>query len=169
MNTIPVELIEQAVSILGRTGIANDEIEFEVLSITQDQMLARRLIDWIAEAFGMVLVGHISPGIILPTTFSAKSSKGKWFELKFAVEPIFVEAIKIAQRIHHEGPEDLFLNIAARGSIANTVSNALTAGASLNGAVLSGPALIGIPAETYPAPIQNIWSKFFKGLLSRFS
>lgn len=167
MNAIPVELVEQAVSILGRTGITNDEIESEVLSLAQDKMLARRLIDWIAEAFGMVLVGHISSEIILPTTFSAKNAKGKWFEFKFAEEPIFVEAIKIAQRIHHAGPQELFLNIASRGSMTNTVSNALNAGANLNGAVLSGPALIGIPAETYPAPPKSIWSRLFEKLLSR--
>ena len=169
MNAISVELIEQTISILGRAGISNEEIESEVLSIAQDQMLACRLIDWIVEAFGMVLVGHISSGIILPTTFLAKNSKGEFASLKFAVEPIFVETMKIAQRIYHEGPRDVFQNIALRSSMTTTVNNALNAGSSLDGAVLSGPALLGIPAETYPAPNKNIWDSLFKWLFSRGS
>lgn len=167
MNTIPIELIEQAIIILGRTGISNEEIESEVLSIAQDQMLTRRLIDWIVEAFGMVLVGHISSEIILPTTFLAKNSDGEFISLKFAVEPIFVNALKMAQSIYHEGPREVFQNIALRSSMTNTVSNLLNAGSSLNGAILSGPALLGIPAETYPAPKKTIWNRLFKWLYSR--
>lgn len=69
MNAVPTELIQKTVFIMGRAGITNDEIELEVLAIAQDKMLARRLIDGVTEAFGMVLVAHVSSGITLPQLF----------------------------------------------------------------------------------------------------
>jgi len=55
MNAVPTELIEQCIAIIGRTGITQKEIESEVLALAQDQIVTRRLIDWVTEAFGIVL------------------------------------------------------------------------------------------------------------------
>lgn len=67
-----------------------------------------------------------------------------------------MDAIQIAQRIYHEGPAEVFKNIAVRSSMTNTINNALNGGATLEGAVLSGPALFGISAEVYPTPPKSI-------------
>lgn len=163
MTPISEDTIRSAISIIGTQGIEDDQIERDVRALVDDDMSARRLIDWIPEAFGIVLVSYISNKIVLPKTFSAKSAAGKWVEIPFEKEPIFAEALKMAQTIYHEGPKDIFQNVSFRSSMTNTVDNALNSGASLDGAYLSGPALIGIPAEVYPIVTKSFWRRLFGG------
>jgi len=160
MTPVTNETIEAAIQIIGRNEIEDEEIEREVRELVADDMTARRLIDWIPEAFGYVLVAHMEGKVVMPTTFMAKASDGKWRSIKFTREPIFVAALQIAQRVYHEGPRELFQNTSLRSSVVNAVSNLLNSGGSLDGACMSGPALIGIPAEVYPAP-PSLWSRLF--------
>lgn len=163
MTPIPEETVQAAIAIIGSSGIEDEQIERDVRALVTDDMTARRLIDWIPEAFGIVLVSHISNKIILPKTFSAKSTAGKWVELPFETEPIFVTALQIAQTMIHDGPKEVFQNVSLRSSMTNTVNNALNSGVSLDGACMSGPALIGIPAEVYPSPPKPFWRRLFGG------
>jgi hypothetical protein len=163
MTPIPEETVRAAIFIIGTPEIEDEQIEKDVHALVDDDMAARRLIDWIPEAFGMVLVSHLSNKIVLPKTFSARSTNGKWFEMPFEVEPIFVVTLKMAQTIYHEGPRDVFRNVSRRSSMTNTVNNALNSGASLDGGCLSGPALIGIPADVYPLPPISFWRRLFSG------
>jgi hypothetical protein len=167
MLSVSPELIDQSILIMGRSGIGQDEIEAEVLAIAGDKMLARRLIDCIQEAFGLVLVSHMSSELILPTNFSAKTEKGEWLQFKWAVEPVFIAGFEAGQRIFHNGPWDVFQNIALRSAMLNTVNNLLNAGGEIEGAVLSGPAMLGIPAEIYPKPKKSLLDRFFAWCLSR--
>jgi hypothetical protein len=107
--------------------------------------------------------------LVLPQTFSAMSAQGQWESFPFTCEPIFVAALEIAQSTYHRGPREVFRNIAFRSSTVNAVNNLLNAGGSIEGAALSGPALIGIPAEAYPAQPQPWWRKllpFWRKILS---
>jgi hypothetical protein len=149
MTPVSDSVIESAISIIGTTGIADDVIERDVRAVVADDMTARRLIDWIPEAFGLVLVSHISSKLVLPTTFSAQSREGEWRDFNLVLESIFVSALLIAQKMFHNGPREIFRNVSERSSMTSTVNNALNAGVNLDGAQLSGPALIGIPAEVY--------------------
>jgi hypothetical protein len=149
MKTAYIEEMNYVMSLLGSDDIAEEDIEASVFAYTKDSMLARRLIDCIPEAFGIILIGHMSINLNLPKTFSAKAKNGQWLEFEFNVEPIFVDAIKIAAEMFHTGPRSVFKNIASRSAMVNTVNRALNQAQSLNGATLSGPALIGIPAEIY--------------------
>lgn len=167
MNVVPTELIEQCIAIIGRTGLTENEIESEVLALAQDQMLARRLIDCVPEAFGIVLAAHISSELILPTEFSAKSKDGEWQWFKFEVEPVFGAAFKLAQHTFHHGPREVFQNLAVRSAMLNTVNNLLNAGGKIEGAVLSGPVMLGIPAEIYPKPKKSLIERFFAWRLAR--
>ena len=119
-------------------------------------MVARRLIDWIPEAFGHILVSHMGK-FNLATSFSAKATDGRWVKFEFKTEPIFPEALQLGAEIYHSGSRNLFGSIALRSSKVAAVNNALTAGASLEGSTLSGPALNGIPAETYGKQRQFSW------------
>jgi hypothetical protein len=159
MKSISDDVVSNAIRILGSDGISEDEIEAQVAALVSDPMEARRLVDWIPEAFGMVLVSHLGKPV-LPNTFSAKDVQGKWKSFPITCEPIFVSALVVAQRIFHDGPRALHQNIAMRSSIANTANNALNAGVSIDGAVFSGPALIGIPAEVYPKQ-PSFWQRLF--------
>lgn len=162
MLAAPIEeILKQAISIIGRNGVSDDEIEDEILTLVRDRMVARRLIDWVPEVFGIVLVSHLG-NIILPRTFSARNKRGDWVEFKFEAEPIVQAVAGLAVEMYHGGPRDVFGNIALRSSSADAANRALNAGDALDGASLSGPALIGVPAETYLPPVQPFWRRLFR-------
>ena len=159
MKPISNEIIASAITLLGADGISNDEIEAQVAALVADPMEARRLIDFIPEAFGRVLVSHLGKPVLLKT-FAARNAQGKWKWLPFTSEPIFVAALEIAEVAYRDSPRERFQNIATRSSIAKTANKALNSGVSIDGAVFSGPALIGIPAEVYPEP-PSFWRRLF--------
>jgi hypothetical protein len=163
MTPISHETVHAAIAIIGTSEVDDEQIERDVRALVSDDMTARRLIDWIPEAFGIVLVSHISNKIILPKTFSAKTAAGKWIQLPLQTEPIFVTALQIAQTMFHEGPKEVFQNVSLRSAMTNTVNDALNSGASLDGGCMSGPALIGIPADVYPSPPMSFWRRLFGG------
>ena len=136
MNPISDEVVSHAIKILGTDGISEDEIEAQVAALVSDPMEARRLVDWIPEAFGIDLVSRLGKPV-LPKTFSAKDSQGKWKSFPLTCEPIFASALTMAQAIFQDGPQALHQNIAMRSSIANTANNALKAGVSIDGAIFS--------------------------------
>jgi hypothetical protein len=160
MKPIPTEIIERAIQILGREGISEDQIESEVAALVAEPIEARRLIDWIPEAFALVLVAHHGKPV-LPKSFSARNAQGRWQTFPFACEPLFVAATQIAESACREGLSQDFQNVALRSSTARSAMNALDAGASIDGAVFSGPALIGIPAEVYPDQPKPWWRRLF--------
>jgi hypothetical protein len=161
MLQVTSDLIEHSIAIIGADGISDEEIETQVLALSQDSMLARRLIDWLPEAFGLVFAPHLAK-VILPRTFSAKSSHGNWIEFDFQVEPIFPIAIHFGMEMYHAGPRNIFNNIVLRSSIIAVINKALNNGISLDGGTLSGPALIGIPAETYLPKPTSLWRRLFQ-------
>jgi hypothetical protein len=160
MNTISPEIVHSVVSLLAR-DIDEESLEREVFLLTNDRMLSRRLIDWIPEVFGILLVGHIAQ-VHLPSKFSAKAKNGKWHEFEFTVEPIVAVAFSIATDMVHAEPNDAFKSIASRSSMVSAVTRALESDESLEGATLSGPALIGIPAETYFPPAKSFWRRLLQ-------
>lgn len=149
--------LEKVVELIGSSSLSEDAIERQVLALVGDSELARRAIDWIPEAFALVVIGHMAK-VKLPTTFSAKGRDGVWRQFPLSAEPIFAQAIRKAAETFHDGPRDLFSAIAQRSGILDSVNKALNAGQDINGATLSGPALIGIPAETY-AVRGNWWQR----------
>lgn len=161
LSLVSEELLLKAIDVIGRDGISDDEIEVEILVLAQEQMLARRLIDWLPEIFGIILVSHMGE-IQLPTTFSAKNKRGKWIELEFKVEPLVQIASMVATDIYHAGPRNTFSNIALRSCMVDAVNRALNESRSLVGAQLSGPALMGIPAEIYVPRSKPFWGRLFE-------
>ena len=159
MNSVPEETILAAIDILGTPGMEEDELERAIRGLVGDDMTARRLFVWIREAFGLVLISHLRSKPRLPTTFSARNREGRWVELELTGEPIFTAALLVAQRMFHEGPRETFQAIALRSAMLNAVNNLLNAGSSLEGARLSGLALIDIPAEVYVAPRKPFWRR----------
>ena len=161
MLTITTEQVHRTVAILGEGDRRDTEIEIAVARFAPDRMTVHRLIDWIPEAFGIVLLPHVAD-VILPTTFSAQASDGTWKEFAFEREPIFAEAVRIAMEMYDGGPRSAFSHIAKRSAVIDSVNTALNAGKSLAGAKVSGPALLGIPAELYEDPkpkATSYWRK----------
>lgn len=152
--------LDKVVELIGSNSLAEDVIERQVLALVGDPMIARRAIDWIPEAFALVVAGHMDK-VKLPTTFSAKGRDGVWHRFPLSAEPIFAQAMRKAAETFHHGPRDLFGAVAQRSGILDAVNKALNAGQDINGGTLSGPALIGIPAETYtlrPSWWQRVWA-----------
>lgn len=140
--------LKQAIDIIGQEGINEDEIERQVAALVPEPMLARRMIDWLPEVFGLVLVSHMD-GIELPTTFSARDQRGRWHRFDFELEPVFKSGLVLAAEMYLDGPRRAFGALALRSSVVSAASQALRESGTLEGAELAGPALAGIPAELY--------------------
>ncbi|KRA16122.1 MULTISPECIES: hypothetical protein [unclassified Lysobacter] len=141
-------VLKQAIDIVGQEGVSEDEIERRVAALVEEPMLARRVIDWLPEVFGLVLVSHMD-GVELPTTFSARDRRGRWHRFEFEIEPVFKSALVLAVEMYHAGPRRGFGAVALRSSVVAAASQALRENGTLEGADLTGPALAGIPAELY--------------------
>jgi hypothetical protein len=145
METLSLDQLEKVAALVADRSIDETERELRAATIAGSLELARRAIDWLPEAFGLVALERL--GVGLPSTFSAKSSDGIWHQFPFALEPLFVLAVRLAPQLPHES----FKAIAEQSSCVNAVDNALNAGATLKGARISGPALVSVGAETYLA------------------
>jgi hypothetical protein len=161
MLTISDAQLKEAAAIIGAHDAGDEAIESNVAALVKDPLLARRVIDWLPEVFGMVLVSHIDT-VVLPTTFSAKDKRGEWVEVPLSAEPIFESAMRLATQMLHDGSQDVFRNIALRSGVVPAAHRALNEGRSLKGATMSGPALLGIPAETYISEPVSGWRKLFR-------
>jgi len=155
MEFVPQETLIAAVSIIGSENIDDEEIDLRISKMVDDPATVRRLVDWPPEAFGIVLISH-GWNVKLPTTFSAFDSNGRSIKFNFDREPLFAASVLIAQGMFHNGPREIFQNVSTRGAMLQTLNKALLAGADVDGATLSGPALIGIPSETYQLPPKPI-------------
>ena len=152
MRSIPNQIILESVEILGTDGISEEEIETKIGVLVSDEITFRRLRDCIPEAFGIVLASHLPYKIELPTSFFAMNQSEEWQSIPLGDEPVFVEAINIAQHIFHNGPRSCFQNISEMSGITHAINSTLNAGGSLEGSALRGPQMLGIPAELYCAP-----------------
>ncbi|MBH1432145.1 hypothetical protein I5U42_12655 [Stenotrophomonas maltophilia] len=144
-----VEAVELALSLLGQEHVDEVRAEQGLVAGGVDAGLARRLLIWLPEAFAMALIGHMELELQLPRTFSARDEQGFLHELPLDCEPIFAEGLARALMMYHQGPRARFKAICQRSSSLNALDNALNAGTDVKGAVLSGPELLEIPAETY--------------------
>lgn len=153
MHDISAELVQRTISLLGEGERRDTEIEIGVACFAPDKLAARRLIDWIPEAFGCVLLPHVAD-IVLPTTFSAKAADGTWKDFPFDREPIFGLAVQIGMAMYHENSRGVFSAVAKRSSMVDGVNQALNAGDSLAGAKMSGLKMLGIPAEFYDPGVK---------------
>ena len=151
MREIEPGLVEAAFEILGDARLEETEIETRMLALAKNPLTARRLVDCVPEAFGLLLIAHLGKldPSGLPQSFSARDAAGGWRSFPFSAEPIFALSGLLAGRMLHNGPRAKFETIAKRSALLASVNKALNAGADLSGARLSGPALIGAPAEFY--------------------
>lgn len=145
------EAFELALTLLGREDVDEEHAEQALLALGSEHGQMRRLLVWLPEAFAMALIGHMELDVLLPRTFTASDAQGERHELPLEREPVFVDGLKRALAMYHEGPRAAFKAICQRSSLLNAIDNALNAGADLQGATLSGPELLDIPAETYLA------------------
>ncbi len=164
MLNVPDEFLQRTISLLGEGERRDVEIDIGVARFAPDKLTVRRLVDWIPEAFGYVLMPHVAD-MTLPTTFSAKAKDGTWKEFSLDREPIFGEAVKIASAMYRDGPRTVFSNVAKRSCLVDAVNKALNAGDSLAGAKMGGPKMLGIPAEFYDLKAKPAATSFWKKLV----
>ena len=131
-------------------SLSEVELLNQTVALVGDQMLARRALNFVPEAFGAMVIGHI-PGFAtrLPKTFSASAANGEWHEFLFADEPIFVQAVQMAMRLAHQGNRGFIEPVSGRSSLINLVSKSLNAGKELESIGPLAVAFVGIPAELY--------------------
>ena len=147
MRQVSIETLSK-IGELAVSGLTTEKYENAVADLAGDPDLARRIIDWLPEAFGLILVGHMAD-ITLPKTFMAKDRSGEWMEIPFSKELVFGDALEFASLTYHNGPKHLFSGLAAQSSVVDAVNKALNAGESLTGARLGPIKMAGLSAETY--------------------
>ncbi len=153
-----LDTLRKAVSVLGRKDSSEAQREREITELVQNPMTARRVLDWFPEIFGLVFLPHLGK-FILPTQFSARNRHGQWMSFDFKAEPLFEPLLRLGMELYHSEDRSAFGLIALRSSLVDVVNKALNAGQSLDGAVLSGPSMLGIPAEVYAEPKASWWRK----------
>jgi hypothetical protein len=147
MQTVALEIIRKVAELAG-SDLSPDDFEATAVQLVGEADVARRVIDWLPEAFGIVLVSHMG-SITLPSTFMARDSLGSWIEIPLSNDPIFGQTLKLAQHMYDHGPREIFSALALRSSSVAAVNQALNAGESIDGSVLSPPSMLGLAAETY--------------------
>ena len=164
MLNVPHADLQRTISLLGEGERRDTELEIGVARFAADRMTARRLIDWIPEAFGYVLLPHVAD-LTLPTTFAVKASDGTWKEFSFDREPIFGQAVTMASEMYRDSPRGVFSHIAKRSAMVAAVNMALASGQSLAGAKIAGPAMAAIPAEFYDVKAKPAATSFWRKLV----
>jgi hypothetical protein len=158
------EWVRRTFELLGNESLSEAQIESVVLGMVEDTVVARRLIDWVPEVTAMVLVRHVA-NVRLPDEFSARRADGHWIRIPMSREPVVRLAVEMASMLFHSDERPRAIRIASRSSTMNTVNRALHEGNSLgdlDGAELSGPALIGIAAEVYVPPAPSLFARLFR-------
>jgi hypothetical protein len=117
MHQITLEQLEQVARIVAfQPEAGHDAAATDLLG---DELLARRAIDWLAEAFGLVLIQHIA-AIELPRTFKALNCHGEWQEIPFNAEPVFGQALRLG-RVHTIDPRRSIWQTEGHGDHTRTV------------------------------------------------
>lgn len=161
---VPETLIRDAIVLIGTEGLEEQELDSRLEALTSNASLAKRLKKWIPEAFGHMTALQIA-AVILPKEFQARNEKGQWKVIPLSSEPIYAAALAEAHEMFNRGSRETHLQIAMRSACLNSVNNALNNGANIDGAVISGPAMLDIPAETYQAIDQkepSFWNKLWR-------
>lgn len=149
LPSVPTESqLQQAIAILAQEDLSDDDIEERMAALASDPMLARRLIAWLPEAFGLVLISGMD-GVDPPAAFSARDHRGRWREFAFDAEPLLPMALVLASEMFGAGPRYSFGRIAQRSAMVAAVSQVLQQDGGLHGARIPGPALQDVPAEVY--------------------
>ena len=161
MNPISDAQLTKAALILGAKDALSDAIEAEVHALLADAMSARRVIDWLPEAFALVLIPYVAP-VELPATFSARDRKGRWKTFPMHAEPMLRDAVRLGMDMYHHGSREIFTNIVCRSALLAVVNQALSEMGDIAGGALSGPALVGVPAEIYSPPPGSLWNRLFR-------
>ena len=147
--SVPTEaVLKRAIDLIGQDGLGDDDIQQRILDLAGEPVLAQRLIAWLPEAFGLVLISGMD-GVDPPTAFTARDQRGRWREFAFDAEPLLPMALVLASEMFGAGPRYSFGRIAQRSAMVAAVSQVLQQDGSLFGARISGPALAGVPAEVY--------------------
>lgn len=164
MLNVPDEDIQRTISQLGEGDRRDTEIEIAVRRFAANPLTARRLIDWVPEAFGFVLLPRVAD-LTLPTTFTARAKDGTWKEFGFDREPIFGKAVAIAAAMYKDNPRGVFSAVAKRSSLVQAVNKTLGEGGKVDGTSLAGPAMARVPAEFYEAKPKAASTSFWRKLV----
>lgn len=142
------EVLKLISDLMASEGYPNAKSEQEISTLAGELGLAKRATEWLPEAFGHVLISHIS-GVILPMTFHVKDVNGYWHELPFTAEPLVRDAIELGVEAIDLGLGNIVAKISLRSSIVAAVNSALNSGTDISGAKISGPAFVNLSAEMY--------------------
>jgi hypothetical protein len=141
----------------------DDEVVLDALTQSGlEQYRVFELLIWVPMAFGRAVLER--PEFRLPSTYQLMSADGQKFaQRRFADEPVYVEALRIATTAAGGGlPRNDFLAIAGRSAEFRAVNDALLKGSELKNLAPSEP-VVSFPDQS-SEPRQDTkrpWWKFW--------
>jgi len=147
MESVSNKVLDQAVELLGNSGLSHEEVEAKLRESGVKEIEAQRLASFIPEAFGMVAARHMKRKATFLTTFSAHNEKGEPVEIPFSAEPIFAQATKKAAVMYAEGAGPVFEAVSKRSSVTEVIEDALATKTFYDGVVVAIET--GVAAEVY--------------------
>src|SRR5687768_821394 len=109
---VSYELVVQAADILATEGIDEDGIEAQLLALTGDELLAKRLREWVRQIFGRVMLLDAGHRIHFVDTFTVFTSERKAVTVPDRAEPIVELAARLAQDHLKQGRKEYVFRIA---------------------------------------------------------
>ena len=143
---VSYEVVVQAADILAAEGAEEEGIETKLLALAGDEMLAKRLREWIREAFGRAVLLDSGHRIHFVDSFSVFTRERKAVTVPNRAEPIVEMGTRLAQEYLRQDRKEFVLRIAEGSAALRSAMPAIEQGVSLDGAV-SASAFKGIPAE----------------------
>ena len=127
MEPVSPETVRAAVEILGVCERVDAHVEKRIRALVADDLTVFRLVHVIPEAFGLVLIAHMPEAktVTLPATFSVQDTTGQRRVFPLRCEPVFIEAINIAEHVFHNGPRHIFKTNADRSSVIDAINKTL--------------------------------------------
>jgi hypothetical protein len=159
---VSYELVVQAADILAAEGMDEEGIKAQLLALTGDELLAKRLREWVREVFGRVMLLDSGHQIQFVNTFSVFTSDRKAVSVPNRAEPIVELATRLAEDHLKQGRKEYVFRVGESSAPLRTALPALEQGVSLDGAVMAS-AFNGIPAEAYPGYPKSFWKRLFGG------
>lgn len=94
MHTLTRDQLKKIAHLIADSSLSDEERAALAHSVAGSEDLANRALAWLPEALGLLAISNID-GLILPTTFSAKSRDGSWHEFPLLLEPIYSQALEL--------------------------------------------------------------------------
>ena len=155
MNQADLEnLVAQAIAIMSEEDIPDDMMIARIRKLMPRRVLAERLLIFIPEGFGLVMLGH-QVLLLFPENFKVKDRFDNWVEFPLQAEPVLLIAMSMGMAAAHSEYANrvkAFERIALRSSSRAVIQKARTGVMGEKFMKMQSLPILGVAAEVYGEP-----------------